>query len=697
MNTGRIKTDNRGASLILVVICAAFVMILSSVIFTATITNRQMKSVQHEAKKNFYITETAMNEIRAGLEEYIAVSLEHSYAKVLEQFTVHTQEQRQELLKEGFLDHLEARLSVVPGYYHLEFLEDFLKDTTGYAVTSGENRLIRDTNSITLKNVKVAYEDDQGYLTTISTDIIIHSPTVSFATTYKTPAFGDYGLIADKKIKLDGTGLASGAKVNGSVYSGENGISLMNSRLHISHLGHVVTRGDINVDYNSILKIDNNPSIWVKNISVNSDTPEEFEIQIDGKCYVADDLTINGNKSKVKIQGEYYGYSYESYHDGASSPVLTAQANSAIVINGKNGGLEFANMDSLLIAGRAFLSSRYAEDSSGIYTGESITAKELQMAYLVPEDFMWCGTNPVTYDEYLAKPVGVEEVDYSRSSTFPIDLEKYADGFLNLHYIIHGEKYRYYYLKFKSEAMANEYMQEYYEVFRRGSSDLINIDKQLENHMGSILIDNTVNNIFLTAGNIVTYDSYANLIGSNVEYGGLSLQAMEQLAKQLSKRYDSMSRNLEPVSTSPAFDDNSVFNSIIKTDTLDLSPYKTTYPLNLGGEICYVHIINNPGSVYMISDISASERKGIVIAKGSVCVDRDYRGLILAGEEVELKASVQVNADKDMVEDILRMGNPDINRYFRAYASLTSPTYGGSKQGISIGDMIEFINWKKNE
>ena len=48
------------------------------------------------------------------------------------------------------------------------------------------------------------------------------------------------------------------------------------------------------------------------------------------------------------------------------------------------------------------------------------------MAYLVPEDFIWSGSNPVTHEEYLAKPAGVDEVDYSRSSLFPINLEDYG-------------------------------------------------------------------------------------------------------------------------------------------------------------------------------------------------------------------------------------------------------------------------------
>lgn len=692
------ESDNRGSTLILVIICAAFIMILSSVILSITLTNRQMKKVEHDIKDNFYSAETALDEIRAGLEEYVAASLEEAYSKVLDGFTSLTEEEKRNMMKEEFLDRLEARLSLGVGLYNINLLEDFLRATATFDISPGENLLIRDDDSITLKNIKVEYVDDLGYLTTISTDIVISSSLTSFSLSFTSPGFSDYALIADSQIRLDGTGLANGAEVKGSVYSGEGGILLGNSRLHINNARNVVTRGDIHVGTNSLIRIEDKPSIWVKNISVNSDTVEEFEIDIDGRCYVADDLTINGNKSKVRVEGEYYGYSYESYNDMAPSPLLTAQGNSAVVINGKNAGLEFTNMDALMISGRAFLSSDYLGDTDGIYTGESISVKEMQLAYFVPKDYIWCESNPVTYNEYLAKPTGTLEVDYSRSSTFPFNIEDYADGFLNLHYVHHGERYKYYYLKFKSEAKANEYMQRYFEEFGNGSSDILDIDELVGRNVESIIIDNTISNIFLTAGNILTYGANtSNLIDSSVDYGGMSLTAMENLSNQLARRYDSMTRNLKLTSISPAFDNSSLFNSIVNRSEVDISPYETRYSVDVDGESCYVYIINNPGSTYYINNIPDDERKGILIARGSVCVDKNYQGLILAGEDIELKASVNVIASKELVEGILRMGNPDINRYFRGSASSPAPSPGASSNAISIKDMISFENWKKNK
>lgn len=690
--------DNRGSTLVLIVICATFIMLLATVILSLTVTNRQMKTVDYKAKNNFYLAETAVDEIKAGLEEYVAKALEVSYLKVMEQFIDNTELERRDIMKEEFLDYLEDSLCSSEGYYSIDLLKNLLSDSSGFVIGSGENRFLRDDNSITLKNIRVAYEDDDGYLTTLSTDIVIHTHEATFSSSFRTPAFAGYSIIADKRIKLDTTGLANGARVNGSIYAGNNGISIYNSRLDINNGSYIVTRGDIEVDNNSILNINDKPSIWVKNISLKSDTTEPFEISIDGKCYVADDLTIGGNNSRVKIQGEYYGYSYGYYGEGLATPPLVAEASSAIIINGKNSGLELTDIDALLLAGRAFLSPEQAGDSFEIYTGESITVKDMQMAYLVPSDFLWCKHNPVTHDEYLAKPIDVAEVDYSRASSFPINLTDYVDGFYNLHYIVHGQQYKYYYLKFQSEAKANKYMQKYYELYRNGNNQLIDIDDYIGKNVDSIVLDSTISNMFLTAGNILTYQAgMANLTKNNVDSGDPSIDAMKQMAIQLSRRYDSMKRNLEPISASPAYDENSVFNSIIDMNMLEIASNKSTYSVDIDGDQYYVHIINNPGSTFNVGDIPSHERSGMIIARGSVCVDKSYQGLILAYEEVELSPSVIISASKDIVEGILRQGNSDINIYFRDYMDVGTPDIGGSRDGVSVGSMIEFVNWRKNE
>lgn len=692
------KVDNRGSTFVLLVICAAFIMILSSVILSFILTNRQMKRIDYDIKSNFYSAETALDEIRAGLEEYVAASLEQAYIKILEGFTSYSDEEKRDIMKKTFLDDLEASLSLGAGLYNINLLEDLLRGMAALNIGHGENLLIRDEDSITLKSIKVEYEDDLGYFTSITTDIVISLSQANLGLSYSSPEFSAYALIADKQIKLNGTGLANGAKVEGSIYSGEEGLILGNSRLDISDAENIVTRGDIKVESNSVITVRDKPSIWVKNISVNSDTAQEYELDIDGICYVADDLTIDGKNSRVRVQGEYYGYSYESFNDPAVSPSLTAKGSSAVLINGKNAGLEFVNMDALLISGRAFLSSDYVGDSDGVYTGESVSVKELQLAYYVPKEYIWCGANPVTYDEYLAKPPATLEVDFSRSSAFPINIEDYADGFLCLHYIHHGERYKYYYLKFKSEAKANEYMQRYYDEFAYGGSGVLDIDELAGRNATSIILDDTISGIFLTAGNILTYSlNTSGLINSPVDYGGPSLTAMEGLSRQLSKRYDSMTRNLKLTSISPAYDSASLFNSIIDKDELDISPYETVYSVDVDGETCYVYVINNPASTYYIDSIPHDERKGIVIASGSVCVNKNYQGLILAGEDIELKASVNVSASKEIVEATLHMGNPDINRYFRGLDSSYSSGSDISDTAVSVRDMIVFKNWRKNK
>ncbi len=172
---------------------------------------------------------------------------------------------------------------------------------------------------------------------------------------------------------------------------------------------------------------------------------------------------------------------------------------------------------------------------------------------------------------------------------------------------------------------------------------------------------------------------------------------MRQLAIQLSGRYDSMKKNLQPISANPAYDEHSVFNSIIDMDKLDLAPYKSTYFVDLDGVPSYVHIINNPAAIFYTSELADMERQGIIIARGSICVDKDYKGLILVAEDLKLMPSVNVYASRDIVDGILGKGISDINRYFRDFSDISIPSPGEANAGISIEDMIEFINWKKND
>ena len=67
---------------------------------------------------------------------------------------------------------------------------------------------------------------------------------------------------------------------------------------------------------------------------------------MDGTTYVADDLTVDGNTSRIKLSGIYRGYG-----DSLSG----ADNSSSILINGAKTSLDFSKLEELLLSGHAYV------------------------------------------------------------------------------------------------------------------------------------------------------------------------------------------------------------------------------------------------------------------------------------------------------------------------------------------------------
>jgi hypothetical protein len=722
--------NNKGTTMILVVLCAAYITLLCSILLTVSLSNREMKTVERKSTESFYTAETALEEIKTGLGNLVAAALEDAYLEVMEEYVGRSDLEKRRLFASTFINDLEASLSTTPGSnrYRLDLLGALITEPSAVFMTlPGENLLIKDLSDpeepkyLMIQNVKISFTDSEQYRTDITTDIVINTPGSIISSAQETSsAFSDYSLIADHGIMLQ---TAVGVETEGSIYSGEGGISLDNSStLLIGNAENVVTRGDISVRERSSLRINGNPMVWAQNIMTRkgSDTTEETSINIDGRCYVADDLTLNASSSRVTLTGEYYGYSYGTNITPVPEHPLSAGNSSAVMVNGRNSVLELSTLTTLLVAGRAYIDpSLDSSTTADIYTGESVSVKQNEYAYLVPAEFLWCGVNPVPYEVYQAYHSAAQpdpEVDYNKvlSSPFPVRITDYADGFLNLFYeFTGGQKYVYYYMKFNSEALADEYMQKYYEIYETGSggSGIIDFNSQMDRCVGDIRVNSTLGSI-ISSGNLFTYNEtdlsslIPNTVNLETDSEGNksgSLLALEQVAKQLVCRYDSMKTSLEPIPGGVVYDSASLFHTIINSENL-LADINGVTTVIMGESVVY--IVNNevetPAEFEFVlptdESLPHNGRQGIVIATGTVRVAGNYNGLILAGGDILMDGGANVKSSQAIVRAILSAGNPAVNRYFRAYAS-GNPAggTGNSVENIKISDLIEFSNWKKNE
>jgi len=733
-----VRQDNQGATLVTVILCIAFISILGSILMSTTAINLKMKQVNQKTTHNFYDTESALDEIKTGLEEIVAAVLEDAYEETMEQYITKSGSERKQIFKKAFIDGLTIKLggALDARSYNKTLLSSYIRHSPAMLdVPEGDNILTRDSSDpsqpefITLMNVTVSYKDANNYKTSISSDIVINVPDFNFDDRLidepiHMPAFSSYGLIGDRMISLDA---AQNVETVGNVYAGAEGIFLTHgSQLHLYGAKDIVTRGDIQIAERSSLEISGNPSIWATNISTQkgSNTTSPTRIKINGKIYVADDLMLNANYSDVTIDGEFYGYSYHTAKaDLAEDEINSAENSSAIIINGTNSKLDMENTDTLLIAGRAYLDPSSRDNTSGmeqgkVYTGESLAIKGNQYAYLIPAEYIWCGSNPVSFTDYLSKPDGVPEVDYSKNvEGETINLLEYVDGYSKIFYQSGSQNLVYYYLRFSSEEKANAYLREYYNT-NNPETEIGAIDNLIKGYGNSIKVKQPINSI-ISAGNIFTFKSETgksslipNSINPDTDPDGNKNEAMErmgELTANLASRYDNIRLNLTDIDSGVPHDPNSLFRSIVNIENLEWDAnydgqFNSGIKKVLVGTDYVVYIVDNAGGApFVIPDdatLPGRGRQGMVIASGSVRVNNNYTGLILSGDQIILNSGVKISASENIIKSIINDHNPGVNRYLRGYEGLTARDTGDDEvldnKKVIISDLIVYDNWQKN-
>ena len=509
-----LKGQNKGASLIAVVIALIFVSIIGATVMAITQTNIQLRNAETLSKHNFYGAEEVMNEISAGLNEKAAREMQEAYISVLADYRdiVMGSGSLQKAFSDAYMEELENTFwdglptqiiktndsdpsvkefvygnynkdVVFDGWWHacdhdaglLTSLNNFKNSEEGrcYITTDDESTYTLDyiEGVFTLQNVKVRYVDDAGYETEITTDIALHTPDLNPDDGSQIRNFMRYALIADDYISVTGATV----NVSGSVYAGYNGIVTRGATT--SFIGKdIVTRGDILLENGSNMTLgDASSRIWAENIAtrdvtgVGGGSPSSSTLTVNGNCYVADDLTLGGSGSNVNLNGNYYGYNFKKDYTGAASPDK-AEFSSSIVLNGADGRLDMTGLNYLYVAGRTYISrGGAASTNADIPMGESLSVRTNQLAYNVSAAYVElpAGGDPIATgfkggDSGLREYVNFvglteDQVWPHLDPANPIATYRYLDqGAAGSHVA-----YRYY-LNFKSEQDANDFFYAYW-------------------------------------------------------------------------------------------------------------------------------------------------------------------------------------------------------------------------------------------
>ncbi|MBE5925822.1 MAG: hypothetical protein E7270_02515 [Lachnospiraceae bacterium] len=80
----RLRKDNRGDTLVIVLVGIFLVGLLGSAILASTVVNYEMKSIDRGNKKTFYTAEQALDEVYAGIGNDVMLSMQYAYSYVLD-------------------------------------------------------------------------------------------------------------------------------------------------------------------------------------------------------------------------------------------------------------------------------------------------------------------------------------------------------------------------------------------------------------------------------------------------------------------------------------------------------------------------------------------------------------------------------------------------------------------------------------
>lgn len=243
-------SDNSGSAIVLVIIAIAFVGTLVAMLVYMVYFNYLMKYADRSAKNNFYTAETALDIIKAGLEQDVSNAMVEGYYDVNSNHATDTAQNKQAAFETAFMDYLCDDLLNVqaanlgdpaaqqqqhvydPAYFAGYWNKITMLGVSGYedfkiAANEGDEgaRMITDAwdsgtygnaataegadnirnkgpvvvyngDTVEFKNIRVSYTDVDGYVSIIQTNIVVETPKVNFTTVMNVPELDSYSLVA---------------------------------------------------------------------------------------------------------------------------------------------------------------------------------------------------------------------------------------------------------------------------------------------------------------------------------------------------------------------------------------------------------------------------------------------------------------------------------------------------------------------
>lgn len=773
------KLNNKGSAIILVIIAMAFIGILAALILWLAYMNYFMKAMNMRATDTFYTVDMVAEEIRAGLETETAAVAGDAYSTVLQRYSELDTDSRKSFFNTRIVTDLLLVLEdgAGTGKYKQSILYDYIKDATvktNTTISTGGSfggagitpKITVDyiNGSLILHDVDIKYEDPQrNYVAVIHTDFRITAPNLDFSDTPVSNELFSYGLIANRQLKVNNTlnldlcnAYAGGRSVVSednsaytTVYEDIDDAILVEGTLNTRNesrgvagpatvIKKLVSRKALNLGTDAVVNKSNQVDLHTENIVLEKNGGN---LTLDGKSYVADDLTINGKNTVVTLKDSYYGFGTDKIYSASKyknatliEEDKTGDDSSAILINGRNSTVDLSGLSNLWLMGRSYVGTRKraASNKINIPMSESVSIRGDQVAYLVPTECLarwnagtvqdtWIVRNPMTlteYNDHIAK--------YANPATYPnftecdlsVELEDLGEVSIqsfgtNVTYQTvftqpngDSEGLVYYYIVMDA-ADANTYFKHFYGVedhkatIDRYANKYVNIIKNVPDTATINIAGN-----WLSAEQAEGSTPTNNLV--NLTLSDPDSQPIDTLSSQLSgfvNQFDCLKSKLVDDNVSTAEKANSAYenlmkDSLIRSFTGDNATDYYTYTDPADATKQYIAIVSTKDVNY-----TGDPKVRLIISTKDINISGNFEGCAIAKGNINVSGGVTVTNDSTTVSEIERTFNisktkggseVSVYQFFKDGTAFVSPTTTDAANEITVGDMVKYENWTKN-
>lgn len=272
-----------------------------------------------------------------------------------------------------------------------------------------------ETLDIILKGVGVEYTG-KGRTTTVISDITIKIPSIGYSNNvYSETGINENACIVQGSLIHYASAQPSviyGGAYFGSVQTKGSGVLKFDKKDSDDSLfviGSSIEIDGAGIGSDSRLIVGSNSDIWANDVNLNV---SGSSVSLLGNTYIANDLLLQGNNSKATLAGTYYGFGTGKSVDAEGNlNGIDSKKSSSIIANGKNSTLDIDGLETLTLAGYAFVGN-----NNYYQTSQSIAGKEDQRAYLIPAELVSYDYITSNDKEVLGKTIKTNPESISKST-----------------------------------------------------------------------------------------------------------------------------------------------------------------------------------------------------------------------------------------------------------------------------------------